>query len=52
MFSLLQVGTVATGRVERGSLKIGDPLEIVGLDKTQKTTVTGLEMFQKVWIKL
>ncbi len=47
VFSITGRGTVATGRVERGSLKIGDPLEIVGLDKTQKTTVTGLEMFQK-----
>ena len=47
VFSITGRGTVATGRVERGSLKIGDSLEIVGLDKTQKTTVTGLEMFQK-----
>ena len=47
VFSITGRGTVATGRVERGSLKIGDPLEIVGLEKTQKTTVTGLEMFQK-----
>ena len=47
VFSITGRGTVATGRVERGSLKIGDALEIVGLEKTQKTTVTGLEMFQK-----
>lgn len=47
VFSITGRGTVATGRVERGSVKIGDSLEIVGLDKTQKTTVTGLEMFQK-----
>lgn len=47
VFSITGRGTVATGRVERGSVKIGDTLEIVGLDKTQKTTVTGLEMFQK-----
>ena len=47
VFSITGRGTVATGRVERGSLKIGDTLEIVGLEKTQKTTVTGLEMFQK-----
>ena len=47
VFSITGRGTVATGRVERGSLKIGDGIEIVGLEKTQKTTVTGLEMFQK-----
>nr|YP_010260963.1 translational elongation factor Tu [Trentepohlia sp. BN17]UIB38717.1 translational elongation factor Tu [Trentepohlia sp. BN17] len=40
-------GTVATGRVERGQLKIGDNIEIIGLKDTRSTTVTGLEMFQK-----
>lgn len=46
-FSITGRGTVATGRVERGVVKIGDSVEIVGLATTQKTTVTGLEMFQK-----
>ena len=46
-FSITGRGTVATGRVERGIVKIGDSVEIVGLATTQKTTVTGLEMFQK-----
>ena len=40
-------GTVATGRVERGALKVGETIEIVGLKVTQSTIVTGLEMFQK-----
>ena len=47
VFSITGRGTVATGRVERGSVKIGETIEIVGLDATRKTTVTGLEMFQK-----
>lgn len=41
-------GTVVTGRVERGVVKIGDEAEIVGIKPTQKTTVTGLEMFRKL----
>ena len=41
-------GTVVTGRVERGVLKVGDEVEIVGLKPTQKTTVTGIEMFRKL----
>ena len=41
-------GTVVTGRVERGVLKVGDEIEIVGLRPTQKTTVTGIEMFRKL----
>ncbi len=41
-------GTVATGRVERGVLRVNDPVEIVGIRETQKTVVTGLEMFRKV----
>ena len=40
-------GTVATGRVERGVLKVNEPVEIVGIRDTQKTVVTGLEMFRK-----
>ena len=47
VFSITGRGTVATGRVERGSVKIGDTVEIVGLKETKQTTVTGLEMFQK-----
>ncbi|MCC6108625.1 MAG: elongation factor Tu [Denitrobacterium sp.] len=41
-------GTVVTGRVERGELKVGDELEIVGIKETQKTTCTGVEMFRKL----
>ncbi len=40
-------GTVATGRVERGELRVGDQLEIVGIKETQTTTATGIEMFRK-----
>ena len=40
-------GTVATGRVERGVLKLNEPVEIVGLKETQKSTATGIEMFRK-----
>jgi len=47
VFSITGRGTVATGRVERGSIKIGESVEIIGLGPTQNTTVTGLEMFQK-----
>jgi elongation factor Tu len=47
VFSITGRGTVATGRVERGSIKVGDSVEIVGLQPTRSTTVTGLEMFQK-----
>lgn len=47
VFSITGRGTVATGRVERGTIKIGDTVEIVGLKETKTTTVTGLEMFQK-----
>ena len=41
-------GTVATGRVERGELKVNDPLEIVGIKPTQTTVATGIEMFRKL----
>ncbi len=47
VFSITGRGTVATGRVERGTVKVGETIEIVGLRKTKSTTVTGLEMFQK-----
>jgi len=47
VFSITGRGTVATGRVERGAVKIGDTIEVVGLRETRETTVTGLEMFQK-----
>ena len=48
VFSIKGRGTVGTGRVERGTVKVGDELEIVGLKKdSQKTVVTGVEMFQK-----
>ena len=47
VFSITGRGTVATGRIERGVLKIGDTIEIVGLKNTKETTVTGIEMFQK-----
>ena len=47
VFSITGRGTVATGRVERGAVKVGDVVEIVGLGDTREVTVTGLEMFQK-----
>jgi len=47
VFSITGRGTVATGRVERGIVKVGETVELVGLMDTQETTVTGLEMFQK-----
>ncbi len=47
VFSIKGRGTVVTGRVERGIVKVGDPLEIVGFGDTQNTTCTGVEMFQK-----
>lgn len=46
-FSITGRGTVATGRIERGIIKVGDTIEIVGLGETRQTTVTGIEMFQK-----
>lgn len=48
VFSISGRGTVVTGRVERGIVKIGDEIEIVGLRDTQKTVVTGVEMFRKL----
>jgi len=47
VFSISGRGTVATGRIERGIVKVGDEIEIVGIKDTQKTTVTGVEMFRK-----
>ncbi|WP_262296356.1 elongation factor Tu, partial [Microvirga sesbaniae] len=48
VFSISGRGTVVTGRVERGIVKVGEEVEIVGLRDTQKTTVTGVEMFRKL----
>ncbi len=48
VFSISGRGTVATGRVERGVIKVGEEVEIVGIRATQKTVVTGVEMFRKL----
>ena len=48
VFSIEGRGTVATGRIERGIVKVGDDVEIVGLRETTKTVVTGVEMFRKL----
>ncbi|HUJ37513.1 MAG TPA: EF-Tu/IF-2/RF-3 family GTPase, partial [Hyphomicrobium sp.] len=48
VFSISGRGTVVTGRVERGIVKVGDEIEIVGLRPTTKTVVTGVEMFRKL----
>ncbi|MFB2839473.1 elongation factor Tu [Floridanema evergladense] len=47
VFSITGRGTVATGRIERGKVKVGDTVELVGLRDTRNTTVTGIEMFKK-----
>ncbi len=47
VFSISGRGTVATGRIERGTIKVGESIEIVGIKDTQSTTVTGVEMFRK-----
>ncbi|MBE9102247.1 elongation factor Tu [Vacuolonema iberomarrocanum] len=47
VFSITGRGTVATGRIERGKIKVGDTVEIVGIRETRNTTVTGIEMFKK-----
>jgi len=47
VFSISGRGTVVTGRIERGIVKVGDTIEIVGISDTQTTTVTGVEMFRK-----
>ncbi len=48
VFSITGRGTVATGRIERGIVKVGDTVELVGIRDTRSTTVTGVEMFQKI----
>ena len=48
VFSITGRGTVGTGRIERGQVKVGEEIEIVGLGDTKKTTVTGVEMFRKL----
>jgi elongation factor Tu len=48
VFSITGRGTVATGRVERGKVKVGDNVEIVGITETKKSVVTGVEMFRKL----
>jgi elongation factor Tu len=48
VFSISGRGTVATGRIERGIIKVGEEIEIVGIRDTQKTTCTGVEMFRKL----
>jgi elongation factor Tu len=48
VFSIAGRGTVATGRIERGKIKVGEEVEIVGLRATQKTVITGVEMFRKL----
>jgi len=48
VFTITGRGTVATGRVERGQVKVGDAVEIVGIKDTKQTTVTGVEMFRKL----
>jgi len=48
VFSIEGRGTVATGRIERGVIKVGEEIEIIGLRDTQKTTITGVEMFRKL----
>ncbi len=48
VFSIKGRGTVATGRIEQGKLKVNDEVEIVGIRPTKKTVVTGVEMFKKL----
>ncbi|HXC49899.1 MAG TPA: elongation factor Tu, partial [Candidatus Limnocylindrales bacterium] len=48
VFSISGRGTVATGRIERGRIKVGEEIEIVGMKPTVKTTITGVEMFRKL----
>jgi elongation factor Tu len=48
VFTITGRGTVATGRVERGKIKVGEEIELVGIKDLQKSTVTGLEMFKKI----
>ena len=48
VFSITGRGTVATGRIERGKVHVGDPLEIIGFRDTLNTVATGIEMFRKL----
>src|SRR6185312_14948519 len=48
IFSISGRGTVVTGRIDRGIVKVGDEIEIIGIRPTQKTIVTGVEMFKKL----
>ena len=48
VFSISGRGTVVTGRIERGVIKVGEEIEIVGIKDTEKTTCTGVEMFRKL----
>ena len=48
VFSISGRGSVVTGRVERGVIKVGEEIEIVGIKETAKTTCTGVEMFRKL----
>ena len=48
VFSISGRGTVVTGRVERGIVKVGDEIEIIGIKDTQRSTCTGVEMFRKL----
>jgi elongation factor Tu len=48
VFTISGRGTVATGRIERGKIKVGEEVEIVGIKDTQKSTITGVEMFRKL----
>src|SRR5204862_567662 len=48
VFSISGRGTVVTGRIERGKIKVGEEIEIVGIKPTVKTTITGVEMFRKL----
>ena len=51
VFSIAGRGTVVTGKIERGTIKLGETVEIVGIKDTQTSTVTGIEMFRKRWKK-
>ena len=48
VFTITGRGTVVTGKIERGIIKVGEEIEIVGIHDTRKTTVTGIEMFRKL----
>ena len=52
VFTITGRGTVATGRIERGIIHVGDSIEIVGLRETTTSTCTGVEMFRKSWTKV